>query len=294
MKGIVRIGGALILGTALIAGAWYVSTHKAANETSSVAIEKPVLAIAVAPERHAIEPIDADKNGIPDWKEQLVASIDIENLALSTSSDYFPPETMTDHFARSLMEGFLYSESGAYPQTPEQIANSSLALVQTSYIEGRQFTRADILAILPTGKDSVFTYGNELMSVAAQFTGAFENPIDILISAFDTQDFTKLEHIHPIIEMYQNTIGGYLAMAVPEELIPQHLELINAYQGLAAATGAISTTPADPLAAVVGLQLYNESAARMVAAYRAILPILDSYDITYQNEDPGVVFYLLE
>jgi len=215
--------------------------------------------VVQAPERSAIAITDKNGDGVPDWQEALVT---VSPLELSEeSSDYTPPETLTDQFAIDLFENMVRSKNNElFGSTPEEIAIQGFEGL-ASYATDELLTTKDIIVSSDNSPEALTNYGEEVIAIINRYPGENTEPgIVILERALQNQDAEELivldEHIYLYTKIFEET----KMLAAPSAATQEHLDLVNTYQAIIFDLTAMRNAFADPAMALVRMKRYQDDA----------------------------------
>ncbi len=280
------------MGILIVLGAFYLqSKNGEANVNQAV--------VTVAPERQYIETTDSDGDGTPDWQEGLEAKIfeDIESpasdVSTNTEDTYTPPTTFTGKFSeaffKSYMEGKI--QNGGTPDIQGLVSNAVTAIEKNT--ESKRHSRLE-LSIIPDTTEDMRAYGNKIVQITNDRSTRSEPEMNIVGRALETNNPKLLEDLKPIRDGYQNIINDTLLVPVPESLVQQHLDLLNAYEAIHTDIEAMLVSFSDPLYSLARVKRYESDAKGLLQSYTAIHAALNAVGIQYGNDEPGAFFYFLD
>lgn len=295
MKGLVRIGGALILGVFLILGAFFLRPSGAESQSESVVVVN-------APERTSIETLDSNGDGVPDWKEELSATV-FETIQTPSFSDndtgaeelYEEPTTLTGQFSIAFVKDYLQGKTrGLNFDDPTAFVGNAVAAIERS-TQSKQHSRLEFPIVETTG-ESLRAYGNILVEIHERHEPSerIEKNLTVLQRAIEQDDPQLLESFIPIEETYQNMIVDMLNIRIPTELAALHLELLNLYEAMASNINAMQLIFDDPLLTLAKIEEHTNAADSIIKTMRAITKTLTSYGVVYTKEEPGSKLYLFD
>lgn len=280
-----KIIGAIVVGVALVAGAYTLATF---------GIGKPMPAnvsgAAVAPERVTIPVEDEDKNGVEDWRDSFF----LEGATIISTveqSSYTGPQTQTAKVAVSLIEDSIYAKNtGAFGKSKEQVVADAVAQIAENG-QAKIYDPSDII-IMETWTDSdLRMYANAMGQIMINAKPpSKENEIEILKAVMLGQQKERLSEIAAIAKGYEMYRDESLKLPVPKPLVKQHLDLINTYEALHQDIDAFTYVVADPLQSLVYLQRYPDDALGLRLALSNIAKSLGSLGVQFEEQDSGLIF----
>lgn len=292
----VRIGGAIVLGIAVVAMAFYARE----DETNDVAAVNNVGAVAVVDttSRHYIETVDSDGDGIMDWEEELQNKIfdAIPEPILLEDGDagtttFTEPETFTEQFAQTFFQDFMQAKiDGTPPENQSELLAAAITSIE-QHSQSRIYGRADII-VIEGDTVSIREYGNKIADIISSYAIEKRDEGAILAQALERNDPELLKELEPIREVYENAISETLLVPVPEVLIDRHLDILNTYQAVLADIGAMEEVFHDPLYTLARMKRYEDDARGLHNAFLNMNTELIRMGITYANDEPGVLFHL--
>ncbi len=292
MKGIVRIGGALAVGTIIILVALNVSRATGSDMSGSVVV-------AAAPERNYIESTDSDGDGVKDWEESLgsrfveIATNESSSTLSGTRAPYTAPTTLTGKFSEAFFEDYLDGKvKGEDFSNPEAFIGNAVTAIEKN-TQSLKHSRLE-LTIVPSTFETANAYGNELATIMQNNKSDVGDEIDIMQKALDAHDPALLGQLTPIMSMYTNTIADAQKMNVPEAFVNAHIAFLDACEALSADIHAMQIAFDDPLYAIARVQKYNEDKKSLYLSLKNISLTFTAEGVTYMNDEPGAFFYLFE
>jgi len=284
VKGIIRIGGALVIGIIIIFSAFSVNDREIAANGQVV--------VAPAPTRIYIE--------TKDWQASLpgrgFATIDTPTSTILLPEEieaYAPPTTFTEKFSEAFLEDYLKGKirEEDFGDPTALVGNAVTAIKQNT--QSKRYTRAEIRTE-PTTGSGMYIYGNQIASIVQKHSINNENELLILGRALNTNDPKILKDLIPIEQVYTRAIQDTLTTPVPLDLVQEHLTLLNAYEAIKTDLSAMQLTFTDPLYALARTKGYDANSKALLNAYIAIAQKLNRAGINYNNTEPGTFFYLFE
>lgn len=298
MGGRFSIGASVLVGIALVAGAYFLR----GNATADTNLEDPRAFVAALPLREYQETKDTDGDGLRDWLEELIGTNAKVNDALKEATTTatgtpFVADTETEKFAISFFEEVL-STHGGKDLTEEEKA----AILQKSMREYRSlntevsYKRSDIIITEEQDAESVRSYGNAAGAVIVTYGSNpknIESELVILGRALKEDDASLLSNLTVVREGYANIIRELLKVDVPEPLIDEHLLLLNSLQAVANDIAGFEKAFNDPLVAYLRTQRYESDVLGLVKALEDIRAQLEKNNIVYANDEAGNFFFSL-
>lgn len=290
MKGVIRIGGAVVVGGCAILIALYMTNSKSytaqGDDIRSGGNEALV--------RASLEENDTDGDGIPDWEELLrdkafrTITSPTSSLATPKEEEYEPPTTLTGKFSEAFLQDYLTGKmSGEDFSDPSQFIQSAIDAIDAS-TGSKKHTRAE-LTIIPATKENMRTYGNELARIVSkgeQWTDI--DALTILYTSLKENNPAILSELIPIKNTYADIIDHLVSLPVPDSLALHHIGLLNAYEATFASIHAMSLSFDDPLLTLSQLQT---SDAVHIAPLKNILTLFDTEGIIFMDTEPATYFY---
>jgi hypothetical protein len=212
---------------------------------------------------------DKDGNGTPDWQDELFAS----GIAVSTSTEpkeKDPVEDMGDNVAGALYGGYLsLKRHGAYtPEQGDDLALNIAANIQASLIE-TPLTVDDIVT-RENSEAATLAYRSELRTALTPMVTDDPPEIEYYGYYVSTKDAAWLLKLTEAAARYREARGNMLAVAAPEDAVPEHLRALNALGAYAETLERLSRFATDAFAAVALLKTMNETEEEMLAAFDAL------------------------
>lgn len=284
-----RIIGAFIVGFALVAGAYTLSTFgqsRFKQQTASVTTAQ------TAP-RVAISVTDTDANGIEDWRDEFITTQPI--IINETPVDYEPPTTLTGQLGINFFQDYIRSkEYGPFGREQEEIVSDTVNILteQTAY---ELYDTPDITILNKWSDQEVLTYANTIaLAMTNNNIAGAEGELQVLQKILDhkeanPQDVAKLE---ALAGAYAAMRDQTIATPVPGFLVKEHLDLINTYHAIHKDIEAMSIAIVDPAFALMRLKRYEDDAAGLGFALANMYQGLVPYASLVGPEDPALLFVI--
>lgn len=285
-----KIIGAIVVGGALVAGAYTLATF---------GVGKPLPAGAggavQAPARVAIKVEDKDQNGVEDWRDSFFMEKPVILGSTGVGAEYTYPTTFTGRVGISLVEESIRSKYSVLgTRTNADVANDALSALEA----GTKTTLYDTkdITIMETWTDNdIKTYANTMGQIILNGkspTGERETEVlkDIMLNG----KRERIAELHTIAQAYGDYREQSLALPVPKPLAKQHLDLINTYAALEKDVLAFSQTEIDPLLSLTHLQKYPDDAVGLALALRNFSTALDPYTNIFTTADSASIFTIFD
>jgi hypothetical protein len=284
-----KILGATIVGLGLILGAYTMSNFGERRIPHQAVTAPPVYA---ATERATIEVTDIDQNGIEDWRDEFFTTPEIF-IDPATSSEYTLPDTLTGITAIELMENAVYArQAGPLGKKPEEVAERLVADL-VSETEQTIHGVADITIIEDWNDEDVVNYANTMAaSLIAHDPGGLDHEIDIVLDIVQNQNLERVQELERLATAYQNYRDDALLIPVPEHLVKEHLDLLNAYEAIYTDISAMYTALQDPAKGFMRIRRYQDDAAGLRYAFENMVTAMIPYAEQFEPDDPALVLVM--
>ncbi len=283
-----RIAGALLAGAALIAATLVITAEK---NTAPKAAQN-VVVVDVAPQRKAIETVDKNQDGVPDWQEGLLATQPLDLEDTTASSGYETPETLTEQFALEFFQDMVRADNyGAFGATDEELILSASNQISDAALD-TLIEAADITVSDDTSVPALVTYGEAVAVITARYPSEnTENEAVILQNALREQNAAALEVLDSKITAYTNILADTKALPVPRSIQKEHLDLLNSYQAILSDITAMRNAFSDPMLALLRMKRYEDDVLGLTVSIINLYTSLLDNDATW--EPNSVVFTLI-
>ena len=283
-----RIIGACLVGFALVAGAYVLSTFGESNFRSQPA----AVAVAAAP-RVAIAVTDNDNNGIEDWRDEFITTKPI--ILDPIDSTYEPPTTLTGQLGIDFFEDYIRSKSaGPFGSSQEEVIERAVETMSAQAVY-TLYDSPDITIMTTWDNDDIVTYANTVALVITNNNIAdSRGEIAILSDALSQvePDIENIEELAEIAAAYQNMRDQTLAIPVPAFAAKQHLDLVNTYHALYESITAMAISIEDPAFALIRIKRYQDDATGLRIALQNMYDTFEPYASLLGPDDPALLFVL--
>jgi hypothetical protein len=205
---------------------------------------------------------DENKNGIPDWQDNLSASLPAPSASQTTQA----PINETEQFARDLVTtAATISQSGTLSdQGAQQIASQVTNQIAAATV-GETFTTTDIKVIADT-KASEAAYVKQVTNILnVQYPLDIDNSVTILQSALATGDASSLAALVPISDRYEKLIQTFKALPVPSSFADNHLAFINILGKVHGSIETMRNTFTNPVMAMSVIMNYTQTVTDLLS-----------------------------
>ena len=283
----VRVFAALMIGVALVVGAYILATF---GETNGPQIQDATNAVVVAPapERQYIPTQDSDGDGLRDWEEALVR--DNGTISLTEESEYVPPETLTEQFGIAFLQDTIRAKGyGAFGDSDEVVVQKAVDSLAEQTAD-TLYTTDDLTITADNSTESIMRYGNRVAMIIIENSTDAENEAVIMQNALTLNDPTMLEDLEPIANTYRTMRDEMLAMEVPSNLAREHLDLLNIFQAILTDVEAMQQAFSDPLLTMMRMKRYPDDAAGLFFALQNMYLALVATEAPFTLDDPASLF----
>lgn len=304
MRGVITIGGSLLLGAIIVSTAFLMRDNDASGAGN-------IGAIAVANAdgiRTHIGTTDSDGDGRSDWQEELEGTdpltpdeapirerggTDIDALLEkglnATSSE---PKTFTEAFARSYIEELIRSKNSSSGISKETLVNQAVGSVEGAVL-ARVYSPSDLTIINNATESDVRTYGNELGAVLEQpVLPGGADPFAIMLKAMQDEDPEMASRLSAYRIGYKTIRDGVQSVPVPNTLVKEHLRLLNVFSSIHDSFAYLETRMFDdPLLAFGYYVKLVEKLEEMHVAVADIADALAEQNIYYTKEESGTMIF---
>lgn len=280
-----KIVGATIIGFALVAGAYTISSMR-----EDKTIQQPAAVVASAPERVAIAVTDTNSNGIEDWRDEFVTAEPV--ILNEATSTYTPPDTLTGRMSIGFMEDIIRSRNyGPFGATEDEVIQNTVDQLARE-TEAKLYDTPDIDLLTPWEDEDILNYANTMATIILNHNiSDTEGELLIFNEVLSANNFERLDEIEALATMYQNYRDDSLKVPVPAFLAKEHLDLINSYNALHEDIKAMTVVQADPAVTLLRLKRYQDDATGLGYSLQNMYTALEkfAYLIT-KPEEPATLF----
>lgn len=298
LKNHTGIVSALILGVAIVSGAFLLNMNTSVNFAER-AVASPSSAL-----RTQIIEKDSDGDGLLDWEETLWGTdpfvidsdgdgiLDGEFVA-SRKANKTPEEivefeslSFTSQFSRTFFAEYLqYQSDGELTEVEKnaliaRLANSVVAELPEAFPLSKVKT-------IPVSDEALVTYFRSIVIFSQKATpeGVTEGELTLLEKALDTSDPDLLSDIGDIALGYGRLSNTLALLPVPETLRANHSALVTATARLSAINYAFANTFNDAVYSLAVLPEYQTEAQRLLSAFQVIDEEISKRETITNNDE---------
>lgn len=204
-------------------------------------------------------------------------------------------DNMTETAARTLLVNLTNAKAqGLGNDIPTQnglIANAAAAFKQdprsTQYIQKN-------LVVVADSKDAVYAYANALATVLAQNKGdEYKQTLIAIDNATSLKNADYLKPLAGLSKQYASLTKAFLAVPVPQTLVPFHLQLVNNFQTITNTYPAMKDILVDPLKGLSALQTFKSTTDESYRVFINIAQAITKGGILFRKDEPGAAWAVL-
>ncbi len=254
---------------------------------------------------------DTFKLGMTDGEavaKGLIVPRAIANISTATSSPdgssivdpSLPPApadgTLTAVFAKNFFTLFLAAKNanGGGDLSESQmndVANKALSSLSSIITAAPDYKSANDMVVSGSGSDALTAFAIKAETVLLKNTSnATTSEINYLKSALTNNDATAYPHIASIAKGYRDSAAGLSVLPVPAELAAADLALVNAMMRISEIITDFARATTDPLATMLALQQYPQTAQKLGEAFVDIGNIYKAAGVVLPSGAPGASF----
>ncbi len=289
VKGYLRIGGALLMGTFIVLVVLLLPKDKGGGGADASAV------VSVAPKRVYIEEADVDGNGKPDWEETLSArivdTVTLPDGATTSIGTYEKPTTLTGKFSEAFLTDYLKDKSAGsgVVEDKEKFVENALVSVEGG-VQSKTYAVADML-IVPDSDEAIREYANGVAEVMKTQPASGENEMAVFSDAIQTNNPERLKKIEISKESYRGLVTRTLEVYTPASYVQTQIKLVNSYEALHLDTTAMLAGFTDPLFALARTKEYMNDLNTLFATIKELQNKLLADGITFEKEEPAAFLY---
>ncbi len=240
----------------------------------------------------------------------LIVPKAIADISIATSSQSFMPkdgslppppadDTLTAAFAKSFFTLYLsVKETNGGADLSEadmqNIATEALNSLSSAITSATDFKSIKDINISNSSPEAFKLYAVHAEAVLMKNTStATTSVINYLKSAVENNDVTALSHIVSLSKAYRDSAAGLSVLSVPQELVADHLLLVNSIMRVSQITSDFARVNEDTLAAMLALQQYPQAIFKLGDAFININKTYRIAGISLQAGTPGASFVSL-
>lgn len=275
-----RIGGAVFVGIALIAGAFYISRLQ--NQTPD---SDGLTANSIESTRGIL----AGGN----WEEELRemslrANPDAAELDFNEAAPVLAePTTLTEKFSRSFFESYVRTNASGRLENGGQEAFLNASIDSLAAEAGDELYTSRDITIGGSEIADLRAYGNAIAAIVKTHLPTPQGELTIFQTALANDDGEELKKLANIHEAYDAILTDTLHLAAPSSLAVEHVALVNAYLAVRNDIRAMETAFEDPLYALVRVKRYQDDELAIIASVTRIYRFLYQAGVRYASDEPG-------
>lgn len=206
----------------------------------------------------------------------------------ATNSTYAPEDaTITGRIGKELFEQYLVKKKNG--TLDENTLIQGLINEQKDTLEPTTYQKKDILVLTTTSKELLRAYGNNLGKVLSSHPAprGGKNELEIIKTAVDTNNPQILNDLGVIITSYEGVVADMRKVPVPQDVVVEHLELVNSVQAVLEDIRGFQKTFSDPLVGLVSLNKYLDDITTLQNSFTDIDAIFKEEGIVFEQSEYG-------
>lgn len=279
-----KIIGACVIGCGLVAAA-YTLSHFGVGKPLPASVGS-----VSAPERIAVKVEDKDNNGIEDWRDTFLTAKPIV-LNEAATSTYSLPATLTGQLGISFFQNYVISKNtGPLGKSDEELVADTATAV-TAELQDHIYSTSDVTIMETWTETDVKNYANAMGGLLA--SGKAKGTADEVYILKDIVVYGKkdrLSEFEAIEADYKKYRDESLQIPVPAPFVKNHLDLINTYNALYNDFYNLALYEADPVAALLRLNRYQDDALGFQLAVGNMNDSLKPYSKLFSLNDAALIF----
>lgn len=267
--------------------------------------------------------LDSDGDGSKDWEESLWKTNpqnpdtdgdgvnDGEEIALGRdplkpgpddfmirvgqnvngTGDVLTNQNATEAFAQDVFGGYLLLKNSQIYQFEEGRDRLAKLVSERDYptAEPKRYSSADFKISADNSQGAVRNYGNELGRILESYPVHGVNEAVLLKTSIENNEPGLIKGIELIAQSYQNIIGDYLKMNVPQKALEAHANFVNAFSLMQNTIARMSVVYEDPLTALLAIKDYQKNVAELLSALNLMSKFFDDNGVVFTKDEKGYV-----
>jgi len=273
----------------MVAGA-YVLSNFGEPRTTTI---KPQTAAVLETEttaRAAIAVVDADGNGLEDWRDEFV---DTEPIIIDPveAEEYVLPDTLTGQLGINFIESYLRSKTqGELGRSQDELISDTINILANETAHSIYDT-PDITILRQWEDEDVKDYANTLALIIRNNNIVSEQgELFILGDILEDDKTDRIPELQANAEAYRLMRDQTIDTPVPQFLAKEHLDLINTYHAIHKDIEAMTLAIDDPAFSLMRMKRYEDDAAGLSFALSNMYRALTPYAALVGPDDPAVLF----
>jgi len=222
--------------------------------------------------------IDADDDGIQDWRQQLLDG-DAATLEAASTTDN-APKTVSESVARSLFANAVYLSNNGEKDITESdqnaLAESLVTELQKAFVY-KEYTSAGLAITTGASKEDIRIYATNFATFQINTILTMQKRMKDI-----TGDISILADIYAKEALYLYNVK------VPLEVAASHLKIVNNFSKVAAALKVIANQKEDPLQVPLAIRVYQDAETSQSIEISNIADFISKSGIIFTKNDAGV------
>lgn len=215
---------------------------------------------------------DADKNGVPDWQDELLRGRTATTSLSASSTSEDPVARIGGSVLNSLVDGYLslkaYNEYT--PTRGEELAETIARNLKAPAIFVPH-TESELTIDAGASRERILRYRADMRAALLPMVDFQAEPEFALYARFvATGDAAWLDKLSETAVRYRDAEKNALAVSVPASAISVHLRTVNALSKYTETLERLVRFANDPIASMALLRTYNEDEREFLLAFDAL------------------------
>ena len=193
----------------------------------------------------------------------------IDNSLPSAPTD----DTITAAFAKNFFSLYMAAKAARGSADLSEsdlndIANQAIQSLSDSIVAAPDFKSAHDLTVSGSGAGTLKAFAISAEAVLLKNTSnATKSEVLYLQDFVEGGDAAAITYITALAKVYRDSATGLAVLPVPEELVADHLALVNAMERVSEITADFTRVDTDPLATILALQQYPQAVMALGTAF---------------------------
>jgi hypothetical protein len=217
-----------------------------------------------------------------DWRAQFLSATTSQYAEKPKAKASAGPSTVTESLGMYFLSKFadlkqanLVGNADIVNQTVDNMLSTNL-----DPLKPKIYSASDLTVTAATDAVALGTFSNALARLIGSYS-ATTSEFAIIQEFVSNSDPSVLNGLRLIIAEQKRILTGLLSIPVPQLLIKDHIDLINGFSTLEAASESLHVASADSVRGLVGASLHVDGAQKITDALSAINQLLTSNGVLF-------------
>ncbi len=201
-------------------------------------------------------------------------------------------ENLTTVYASEMLRNIIMTkaENGSF-STEDSIDVAKSIMSSLDDFSGPEeyiYQESELATTSDKSEKTLKEYANKLCLIIQKYFDPIpESEMAVLEDMMINKNYEKAGDLEALVAAYQNTAEEALKITVPEELVSEHLNIINTFALISRNIKRMAKIETDPAMSLIGMRQYSQNAQTANTALRSLYETFAKKSIIFGEKEAG-------